>query len=43
MPTAARASVDLPEPDSPTRPTTLPAGTLRLTRSTAVTPCRRLP
>ena len=35
-PTAARASVDLPDPDSPTRPTTSPAGTVRLTPSTAV-------
>ena len=35
-PTAARASVDLPEPDSPTSPTTVPSGTVRLTPSTAV-------
>ena len=42
-PTAARARVDLPEPDSPTRPTTSPSGTVRLTPSTAERPCRRLP
>ena len=39
-PTAARARVDLPDPDSPTRPTTWPAGTVRLTPSTAVTASR---
>ena len=39
-PTAARASVDLPEPDSPTSPTTAPSGTVRLTPSTAVRPRR---
>ena len=42
-PTAARASVDFPEPDSPTRPTIVPTGTTRSTPSTAVTPRRRPP
>ena len=37
-PTIALASVDLPEPDSPTSPTTPPAGTSRLTSSTATIP-----
>ena len=42
-PTAARARVDLPDPDSPTSPTTWPAGTVRLTPSTAVVPWRPVP
>ena len=42
-PTAARASVDLPEPDSPTRPTTSPSGIVRLTPSTAVVAVRPAP
>ena len=35
-PTAARARDDLPDPDSPTSPTTWPEGTVRLTSSTTV-------
>ena len=42
-PTIALASVVLPDPDSPSRPTTLPAGTSRLTQSTAVWACRPAP
>ena len=37
MRTASRASVDLPQPDSPTRPRTSPAAISRLTPSTACT------
>ena len=37
MPTAARASVDLPQPDSPTRPTIWPRSTSRLAPATART------
>ena len=36
-PRIRRASVDLPQPDSPTMPSTLPAGTLNVTSSTAIT------
>ena len=36
-PRIIRASVDLPQPDSPTTPSTLPAGTLKETSSTATT------
>ena len=36
-PTAARASVDFPQPDSPTRPTTWPRSTSRLAPATART------
>ena len=36
-PSAARASVDFPEPDSPTSPTASPAPTNRLTPSSART------
>ena len=36
-PTAARASVDLPQPDSPTRPTMRPRSTVRLAPATART------
>ena len=42
-PTAARASVDLPEPDSPTSPRISPSGTVRLTPSTAVVAVRPEP
>ncbi len=42
-PTAARAMVDLPEPDSPTRPITAPAGTVSVTSLTAVVGLRRVP
>ena len=42
-PIAARARVDLPDPDSPTRPTTAPEGTTRLAPRTAVRPPRRDP
>ena len=38
-PRISRASVDFPHPDSPTMPSTLPAGTLNVTSSTAIT-CR---
>ena len=38
-PTAARARVDLPDPDSPTSPRTRPSGTVRLTPSTDRVPC----
>ena len=33
----AMASVDLPQPDSPTRPIFMPRGTSRVTPSTALT------
>ena len=33
----SRATVDLPQPDSPTTPSTPPSGTLKLTLSTATT------
>ena len=36
-PRIMRASVDLPQPNSPTMPSTLPAGTLKVTSSTATT------
>ena len=41
--TMARASVDLPDPDSPTMPIEVPASTARLTSSTAVSACRPAP
>ena len=37
MPATIRPSVDLPQPDSPTRPTTSPRLMVRSTRSTALT------
>ena len=40
-PTASRPSVDLPQPDSPTRPTTSPAATVKSTSSTACTTSSR--
>jgi hypothetical protein len=43
MPATMRPSVDLPQPDSPTRPTTSPSRTCRSTRSTAWTTSSRMP
>ena len=42
-PMTARATVDLPDPDSPTRPSTRPGSIDRLTSSTAVWACRPWP
>ena len=43
MPATMRPSVDLPQPDSPTRPTTSPRATVRSTSSTACTTSSRSP
>jgi hypothetical protein len=42
-PTAAFARLLFPDPDSPTRPTTRPDGTVRLTSSTATIALRPVP